>query len=73
MMGELYDALRSAGADDEKARRAASEIASYDNQLAGLRTEMVSLRGDFALVKWMLGFNIAMTVALVGKAFLASH
>jgi hypothetical protein len=73
MMGELYDALRSAGAEDEKAKKAASEVASYDNQITGLKTEIVAVRGELTLVKWMVGFNLAITVALAGRAFLTAH
>ena len=46
MMGNLYDALRSAGADDEKARKAAEEIATDDNRFA-------KVESDVALLKWM--------------------
>ena len=66
MMGNLYDALRSAGAEDEKARRAAEEMAGYENRFAKIET-------DIPLLKWMIGFNLAMTVAVLGKLFLPPH
>ena len=59
MMGNLYDALRSAGADDEKARKAAEEIAAYDNRFA-------KVESDVALLKWMVGFNIGLTLLVAG-------
>ena len=59
MMGNLYDALRSAGADDEKARKAAEEIAAYDNRFAKVET-------DVALLKWMVGFNIGLSLLVAG-------
>lgn len=73
MIGELYNSLRSAGAEDEKAKKAASEVAGYENRIGELKTDIIGVRGELALVKWMLGFNIAMTVALVGKALLSPH
>lgn len=66
MMGELYDALRSAGAEDEKARRAATEVAGFENRLS-------TFDGRVSVLTWMVGFNLALTLALVSKAFLGSH
>jgi hypothetical protein len=59
MMGNLYDALKSAGADDEKARKAAEEIAAYDNRFA-------KVESDVAILKWMVGFNIGLTLLVAG-------
>ena len=61
-----------AGAGEDDAKRAAEEVASYDSRLSGLKGEFIGLRGDLAVVKWMLGLNLAMTVAIVGKLFLGS-
>lgn len=54
MFGNLYDALRSAGADDEKARRAAEEMASSlatMDSVADLRSDFAELRSDLGGVK----------------------
>ncbi|MET0180555.1 MAG: hypothetical protein ABW203_03950 [Novosphingobium sp.] len=59
MLVEVYDAFKDAGASDEKARAAASAIADYDNRLA-------KLEADVSLLKWMVGFNIALSVAMLG-------
>jgi FeS assembly SUF system protein len=67
MLGNLDDALLSAGAEDEKAKSAATEVAGYDNRIAELKGEIVGVRGELTLVKWMLGFNLAMTVRLLAK------
>jgi hypothetical protein len=58
MITELYDALKDAGADEEKARKAAETVASYENRFAKIET-------DLAILKWMVGFNLAATIALV--------
>ena len=58
MLSKTYDALKAAGAPDEKAREAAEEIAGYENRLAGIEAEL-------KLVKWMIGFNLALSVAVV--------
>lgn len=56
---EVYDAFREAGASEERSRAAAEAVANYDDQLT-------NLRGDVSLLKWMAGFNIALSVAMFG-------
>lgn len=60
MMSSLYEALRLAGSGDEPARKAAEEAASYENRLA-------KVDGDLTLLKWMVGFNLAITAAVLAK------
>jgi hypothetical protein len=65
-MGALYDALRQAqGIDEDDAKRAAEEVANYENRLHGIER-------DLNLVKWMLGtvvtivvMNLAGTIAVL--------
>jgi hypothetical protein len=56
---EVYDAFREAGASEERSRAAAEAVANYDDQL-------MKLRGDVSLLKWMAGFNVALSVAMFG-------
>ena len=60
MMSALYDALRSAGAVDETARKAAEEVAGFENRFA-------KVEGELILIKWMIGFNLALTAAVLAK------
>lgn len=62
MLEKLYDALRAADIPDEKARAAAVEVAEFKESIASMRT-------DLAVLKGMVGINIALTAALVVKAF----
>ncbi len=50
---------KSAGADDDKARKAAEELAAYEPRFS-------KLESDVALLKWMVGFNIGLTLLVVG-------
>jgi hypothetical protein len=59
MMGNLYSALKQAGADEENARKAAEEIAGYENRFA-------KPESGVALLKWMVGFVIGLCLLLVG-------
>jgi hypothetical protein len=70
---EVYDALLAAGAPEDKARKAAGVLANYDTRLNKIEAEIVAfraeVRGEFALVKWMLGFGLAGILTLIFKAF----
>jgi hypothetical protein len=66
MMGKLYAALRaSSDVPDDLAREAAEEVAAFENRIA-------EIRADLTLVKWMIGFNLAMTVPILWRVF-AQH
>ncbi len=58
MVSEVYEALTAAGAPEDKARKAAEALTKNDDRLA-------KIEGDVMLVKWMLGFNLATSVALL--------
>ena len=62
MISKVYDALKEAGASEEKARKAAEAVASYENRFARIET-------DLALLKWMIGFNLAITIAVLWRVF----
>ncbi len=62
MISEVYDALKEAGAGEEKARAAAEAIAGYENRFA-------KIDQDLAVIKWMAGFNLALTTAVLWKVF----
>lgn len=59
-MSEVSDALKEAG--EEKARAAAEAIAGYENRFA-------KIDQDLAVIKWMAGFNLALTTAVLWKVF----
>lgn len=62
MLSKTYDAPRSAGAPEGKAREAAEEIAGFENRLTGIGA-------DLRLVKWIAGFNLAFTLSLLWRVF----
>ncbi|TDX66964.1 hypothetical protein EDE12_101503 [Methylosinus sp. sav-2] len=63
MISEVYDAFVSAGAPEEKARRAAEALTVYESRFS-------KLENDMAVIKWMLGFVIALLFAVALKLFL---
>ena len=64
MVAEVYDAFKDAGASDDKARAAATAIAEHDMR-------QTKVEADLALLKWMVGANIALTMAVVARTFFA--
>ena len=62
MISEVYDALKEAGASEEKAKAAAQALANYESRFANIDTDLV-------LLKWMIGFNLAFTMAVLWKLF----
>jgi len=59
MMGKLYDALRAGSIPDEKAREAAEEVAGFETRLSGVEARL-------AVLTWMVGTNIVLTVGVLG-------
>lgn len=57
-LSKTYDAFRVAGAPDDKAREAAEEIAGFEVRLSGIES-------DVKLLKWMAGFNVALSMAIL--------
>ena len=62
-LGALRDALIQAGAGAELAAAAAEEVASYTGVINAIKR-------DLAVLKWMVGFNLAIGVATL---FLVLH
>ena len=62
MSAELYDALKEAGASEEKARKAAEAVAAFDQRFN-------KIENDLSVLKWMVGSNIALTITLMWKVF----
>jgi hypothetical protein len=69
MISEVYDALISAGAAEDKARKAAETLANYDNRFSRLDGAVLKVEAELVLVKWMVGFGIAMNVAILSRLF----
>jgi hypothetical protein len=63
-LGALHDALLNAGADPDSARKAAEEVASYENRLAAIDTRL-------AVLTWIAGTNLAATLAILWRLFSA--
>jgi hypothetical protein len=84
MISEVYDALVSAGAPEEKARKAAEAIATYDRHSADIDRRLTSLdakilvlegkidgvKSELTLHRWAFGIMFAMQAAILVRVFL---
>ena len=62
MISEVYEAFLDAGASESKAKAAAEALANYENRFSKIDANLL-------LVKWMVGFNLAFTMAILWKVF----
>jgi len=62
MITEVYEAFKEAGATEEKAKAAAEALANYESRFSKLEAGQM-------LLKWMVGFNLAFTMAILWKIF----
>jgi hypothetical protein len=69
MIAELYDALRDAGASEDKARAAAKALADYDSRFNKVDQDLAMIKAEITVLKWMLGFLVAGMVSLLFKAY----
>ena len=59
---DVFETFKSAGAEEEKARRAAEALAQDQGRFA-------KIEGKLDLHSWILAFNTGMLVALLWRVF----
>ena len=59
MIAEVYDALREAGASEDKSRKAAEALAGFESRFVKLETDMTVL-------KWMVGTSMVLLIGGFG-------
>jgi hypothetical protein len=69
MISEVYDAFVAAGTPEDKARKAAEALANFDQRFDRVEREMLRGQAELILLKWMVGFVIALDVAILIRVF----
>ena len=69
MIAEVYDAFLAAGAPEDKARKAAEAISNYDQRFDRVDRDILKVQAEQVLLKWMVGFGIALDVAILIRVF----
>lgn len=64
MLGKLYDALRAGNVPEKEAREASEEVASYERDIAGIRTEVRGVQGLAGVIVVVLFAVLWQLVAL---------
>lgn len=62
MNSEVYAALIEAGATEDMSREAAKSVVQYD-------TDIAEMKASLLLLKWMVGFNLAFSAAILWRVF----
>jgi hypothetical protein len=63
MQSEVFEALRAIDIPEEKALKAAASLSKRDE-------DVVSVKAELLLIKWMMGFVLAFQVAIFAKLFM---
>ena len=63
MQSEVFEAFRAIEFPEDKALKAASALSKRDDDVSGLKS-------DVALMKWMMGFVLALQVGISVKLFI---
>ncbi len=73
MISEVYEAFRAAGVSEDQARKAAEAMSGEANatksDMIKLDKELVLVRSDITLLKWMVGTVMAGVAAQILKTF----
>lgn len=69
MILEVYEALKSAGAPEDKAQAAATVLANTDNRFDKLDREIAVLEAKLNIVQWLIGGIGFGVLLLVIKSF----
>ena len=69
MIKEVYEALIEAGTSAEKASEAAIAVGNYDIRSNSLETRVAQICSEQAVIRWIVTFNLAFTMAIVWKTF----
>jgi hypothetical protein len=63
MQSEVFEAFRSIDVPEDKALKAAAALSKRDD-------DVISVRSELTVIKWMMGFVLAFQVAIFVKLFL---
>ena len=70
MIVELYEALKAAGAPEEKAQAAAKALADHDRRFDQIDGKLAALEAQITMVKWISGATFAGVLALILRTLL---
>ena len=63
MRSEVFEAFRATDIPEDKVLRAATALSKRDD-------DVLSLKSELLVIKWMMGFVLAFQAAIFGKMFM---
>lgn len=66
MISEVYDAFIAANVPPDKARKAAEALSA---ESLATKQDIIRVERELAVMRWMIGFNLAFTMAVLWKVF----
>jgi hypothetical protein len=70
LQSEVYEAFRAIDVPEDKAMKAATALGRRDDDVISIKGELVSIKGELTLLKWMMGFVLALATAILLKLFM---
>ena len=71
MLSKTYAAFKAAGATDLQAQEAAEELATYENRLSGIESDLKTIKRDPSETKWLVRILVGFLLAWLLRSFLA--
>lgn len=69
MITEVYDAFKSAGADDQKSRKAAEALSSHQEEITILKIDVSTIKSDLNVIRWIQGIGFSTVLAMLIPMF----
>jgi hypothetical protein len=66
MISEVYEAFRAANVPEDKARKAVEALSA---ESLATKQDIQEVKAILRLHQWMIGFNLAFTMAVVWRVF----
>lgn len=71
MLSKTYAAFKASGASDLQAQEAAEELATYENWLAGIESDLKAIKRDLSETKWLVRILVGFLLVWFLRSFLA--
>lgn len=71
MLSKTCAAFKASGASDLQAQEAAEELATYENRLSGIESDLKTIKRDLSETKWLVRILVGFLLVWLLRSFLA--
>ena len=68
-LSKTYAAFKASGASDLQAQEAAEELATYENRLADIESDLKTIKRDLSETKWLVRILVGFLLVWVTQVF----